>query len=223
MFKFLNDSLQRDPKNSEMLFVRGLGFNDLKKYDSAITDFNSALKYLNYQVNKPFLRDDRTADSADIMMMRAYCYDMIDDVDKSVSDYRYLQNAKPNDFMYSIVVARLYIKHKEFEKAQAEINSLKEQPQNERGLVYQAVLFNEMERYNEALNAVDETLKKYPGSIEALITKAKILDKLGNKKDACQTISEAKNKMTIDYFRGHPGYMQDFEDDINNLKNLYCQ
>jgi tetratricopeptide (TPR) repeat protein len=222
-FKFLNDTLRKDPKNSELLFMRGLAFSEAKKYDSAIADFSAALKNLKSQNNTPIFRDEKPVDSSDILFMRAYCYDVTNAVENSVADYRYLQTIMPNDFMYSIAVARLYIKQKDFEKAQNEIDLLKKFSKNERGLVYQAILFYEMDKYNEALNAVNITLKKYPNSIEGLVTKAKVLAKLNKTEEACKNANEAKSKITLDYFGGKRGYQRDFERDIDNLKSLYCK
>jgi tetratricopeptide (TPR) repeat protein len=222
-FKMLNDTLQKDPKNAGLLFMRGLAFSETNKYDSAIADFTSALVNLKSQKSKPLFGDDKPVDSADILMIRAYCYDVTNAVDNSVADYRYLQSAKPNDFMYSIAVARLYIKHKNFEKAQIEIDRLKKLADNERGLVYQAILFHEQGKYSEALNSVDAALKKYPNSIEGLVTKAKILGKLDKQQEACTYANEAKTKITLDYFGGQRGYQRDFEREIDNLKNLNCK
>lgn len=222
-FKMLNDTLQKDPKNSGLLFMRGLAFSETKKYDSAIVDFTSALLNLKSQKSKPLFGDDKPVDSADILMIRAYCYDVTNAVDNSVADYRYLQTAKPNDFMYSIAVARLYIKHKVFKKAQTEIDRIKKFYDNERGLVYQAILFYEQNKYSEALIAVDIALKKYPTSIEGLITKAKTLGKLNKMEEACKNASEARTKITLDYFGGQRGYQRDFEKDIDSLKSLYCK
>jgi tetratricopeptide (TPR) repeat protein len=222
-FKMLNDTLQKDPKNSGLLFMRGLAFSETKKYDSAIADFTSALKNLKSQNSKPLFGDEKPVDSTDILMIRAYCYDVTNAVDNSVADYRYLQPAKPNDFMYSIAIARLYIMHKDFEKAQREIDRLKKLTDNERGLVYQAILFYEQNKYSEALNAVDVALKKYPNSIEGLLTQAKILGKLYKPEEACKNANEAKAKITLDYFGGQRGYQRDFETDIDNLKKLYCK
>jgi tetratricopeptide (TPR) repeat protein len=223
IFKFLNDTLQKDPKNSELLFMHGLAFSEAKKYDSAIVDYTAALKYLKSQKNTPIFRDEKLVDSVDILMMRAYCYDMTNAIDNSVADYRYLQTAKPHDFMYSIAVARLYIKHKDFNSAQKEINRLKKFPENERGLVYQSILFYETDKYNEALTAVNRALIKYPNSIEGLVTKTKILAKLGRTEEACKNANKAKAKVSLAYFGGQRGYQRDFESDIDNLKSLYCK
>lgn len=222
VFKMLNDTLQKDPMNSGLLFLRGLAFSETKEYDSAIADFTSALENLKSHKSKPFYGDEKPTDSADILAIRALCYDLTNAIDKSVADYRYLQAAKPNDFMYSIAVARLYIRHKDFAKAQTEIDRLKKFSDNERGLVYQAILFYERNEYSEGLNAVDVALKKYPNSIEALVTKAKLLGKLDKSEEACKNASEAKSKMTPDYFSGQRGYQRDFEREIDNLKSLYC-
>jgi predicted Zn-dependent protease len=144
-------------------------------------------------------------------------------VDSSFADYRYLQSVKPNDFMYSIAITRLFIKHEEFDKAQIEIDRLKKLRENERGLVYQAILFYEMGKYNDASNAIDIALRKYPNSIEGLLSKAKILGKLNNSDDACKNANEAKAKITLEYFGGQRGYQRDFEKDIESLKSLYCK
>jgi Tfp pilus assembly protein PilF len=67
-FKFLNDTLQKDPKNSGLLFMRGLAFSETKKYDKAIVDFTSALNNLKTQNKTPLFHDDKPVDSADILM-----------------------------------------------------------------------------------------------------------------------------------------------------------
>ena len=145
-------------------------------------------------------------------------------ISNSVEDYRYLQKTKPDDFMYSIAVARIYIKHKDFGNAQIEIDRLKKFQENERGLVYQAILFNELENYNQAaLTAIDMALNKYPNSIEGLVTKGKILGKLGKEAEACQTAMEAKSKITLGYFGGQQRYLRDFDREIEDLKSFYCK
>ncbi|MCO5238289.1 MAG: tetratricopeptide repeat protein [Chitinophagaceae bacterium] len=223
VFKMLSDTLQKDPKNTGLLFLRGLAFSETKKYDSAIADFTSALDNLKSQDNKSIWDDDKPLDSAKIIHIRAYCYDITNAIDSAVADYMYLQTIKPNDFMYSIAIARLYINHKHFEKAQIEIDRLKKFVENERGLVYQAVLLYEQNKYSKALNSINVALKKYPNSIEGLVTKAKILGKLDKSEEACKSVSEAKVKITPEYFSGQHGYQRDFDREIDNLENLYCK
>ena len=75
-FKFLNDTLRKDPRNSELLFMRGLAFSEIKKYDKAIADFTAALNNLKPHNSNTTFGDKKPADSADILMIRAYCYDV---------------------------------------------------------------------------------------------------------------------------------------------------
>ena len=106
-FRFINEMLQKDPKNAELLFFRGLAFSEIQKYDSAIADLTDALKYLKFQTNAPILHEGKPADSAGIIHMRAYCDEMTNAISNSVEDYRYMQKVKPAEFMYSIAIARI--------------------------------------------------------------------------------------------------------------------
>lgn len=221
--KILNDTIKKDPKNSELLYLRGLLFSESKQCDSAVIYFTAALKYLKAQKNTPVFRNEKLVDSLDIIYSRAYCYDLLNSTENCISDYRYLQSVKPADFMYSIAVARLYIKHKEFPKAQIEIDRLKVLLENERGLVYQAILFYEKEKYEDGLIAVNVALSKYPNSVEGLVTKVKILGKLKRDEEACNTINDAKLKVTLEYFGGERGYQRDFVEEIEQLKANYCK
>lgn len=225
--KMINDSIKANPKNSNWLFMKGMMFAQANKFQTAIEPLSLSLKYLQqFKIDNPnaiTFPNDQPLDSCDILKFRAYCYDNLDSLQSSIADYRYLQSRKPNDFFYSVAVARLYIKHKDFGKAQYEIDQLKRFPENERGLVYQAVLFYEQGKYVEALNSIDDALEKYPNSIEGLVTKAKILGKLDKPEEACKNASEAKTKITLDYFGGERGFLREFDQDIDNLKSLYCK
>ncbi len=221
--KILNETIKKDPENSELLYLRGVFFSESKQCDSAVIYFTAALKYLKAQKNKSVFRDEKLVDSLDIIYNRAYCYDLINSIENSVSDYRYLQSVKPADFMYSIAVARLYIKHKEFSKAQIEIDRLKYLIENERGLVYQSILFYEQGKYEDGLAAVNVALSKYPNSIEGLVTKVKMLGKLKRDEEACNTIKDAKLKVTLEYFGGERGYQRDFVEEIEQLRAKYCK
>lgn len=221
--KMINDRLEKQPQNPELLFFRGMAYGEMKEYRKAITDYNAALANLKSYKPKSDIEYYTPADSSDILIGRALAYDMMNEVDSSVMDYSYLQSRKPNDFWLSVSVAHIYIKHKDFNNAQVEINRLKALKENERGLVYQAILFYEMENYSEALYAINEALAKYPGSIQGMITLAKILNKLNKTDSACNIITQAASKINLEYFGGQRGYHRDFEKEIDILKADYCR
>lgn len=225
--KIIDDSIKANPKNSNWLYIKGMMFAEQQKFQSAIEPLNLSLKYLHqFKIDNPnaiAFPNDQPLDSCDILQLRAFCYDNLDSLQSSIADFRYLQEKRPNEFMYSISVARLYIERKDYVKAQTEIDKMKVVPNNERGLVYQAVLFFEQEKYEEALNSVEIALTKYPNSIEGLVTKSKIFGKLGKPDDACKSASEAKAKISLDYFGGQRGYQRDFDREIDKLNNLYCK
>ena len=81
----------------------------------------------------------------------------------------------------------------------------------------------EFQKHQEAFNAIEVALKKYPTSIEGLLTKGKILIKLNSIAEACKCFDEAKSKISLDYFGGQRGYQRDFESDIDKLKSLNCK
>lgn len=202
--------------------------SETKNFQSAIEPLSLSLKYLHqFKIDNPnamAVPNDQPLDSCDILHLRAFCYDTLDSLQNSISDYRYIQSRKPNDFFYSIAVSRLYIKRKQFDKAQIEIENIKKVNGNlERGLVQQTILFYESEKYQEAFKAVEVALQKYPTSIEGLLTKGKILIKLNRITEACKCFDETKSKITLDYFGGQTGYHRDFERDIDNLKSINCK
>jgi len=224
----VNDSLKANPNNVNWLYVKGLILSQSKKFEQAIPYLTLSLKNLHqFKIENPnalAFPNELPLDSCDILRERAYCYDLLDSVNNSVNDYRYVQMREPNDLFYSTAVSRLYIKHKIFDKAQIEIDRLKDRKgNNERGLVQQAILFYEQQEYNKAQAAVAIALKKYPASIEGLMTQGKILVKLNRQTESCKYFSEAKSKMTLAYFGGQRGYQRDFEKDIESLKKLYCK
>ncbi len=223
MLKLLNDSLQKDPENLELLLLRGYIFYENKNYESAIIEFSNILTNSNFKNRKPIYRSKKILDSSDILKIRALCYDFVDSIEKSVIDFRYLQQIEPNDFMYSIAIARLYIKHKDFINAQNEIDKLKKHDENERGLVYQAKLYFEMSNIDDAIKAIDIALNKYPNSIEGLILKAKISIKLEQYDNACKYIGEARTKINPEYFGNKNGYLNDFVKEIDELYEMYCE
>ena len=224
----INDSIKVNPKNSNWLFLKAMMLTDVKKYQSAIEPLNLSLKYLHqFKIDNPnamTVPNDQPLDSCDILHLRAFCYETLDSLQNSISDYRYLQLRKPNDFFYSIAVSRLYIKRKQFDNAQAEIENIKKSTGNlERGLVQQAILFYEFGKYQEALKAIDIGLQKYPTSIEGLLIKGKILTSLNRITEACKCFDEAKSKISLDYFGGQSGYQRGFESDIDKFKSLNCK
>jgi tetratricopeptide (TPR) repeat protein len=225
--KMINDSIKVNPRNSNWLFLKGMMFTQSNKFQSAIEPLSMSLKYLQqFKIDNPNaipVPNDQPLDSCDILQLRAFCYDNLDSLQSSIADYRYLQSRKPNDFFYSVAVARIYIKRKDFRNAQYEIDQLKKFSENERGMVYQAILFYEQGMYLEALNSIDIALKKYPDSIEGLVTKAKILGKLDKPEEACKNAGEAKTKITLDYFGGQHGFLREFNNDISHLTSLYCK
>jgi len=224
----INDSIKANPKNSNWLFLKAMMLTDAKKYQSAIEPLSLSLKYLHqFKIDNPnamTLPNDQPLDSCDILHLRAFCYDTLDSLQNSITDYRYLQSRKPNEFFYSIAVSGLYIKRKQFDNAQIEIENIKKGNGNlERGLVQQAILFYEFGKYQEALKAIAVALQKYPTSIEGLLTKGKILTNLNRMTEACKCLDEAKSKISLDYFGGQRGYQRDFESDIDKLKSLNCK
>ena len=226
--KMINDSVKANPTNSNWLFLKGMMLGETKKYQSAIEALSLSLKYLHqFKIDNPnamTIPNDKALDSCDILHLRAFYYDILDSLQNSINDYRYLELRKPNDFFYSIAVSRLYIKRKQFDNAQVEIENIKKENGNlERGLVQQAILFYEFEKYQEALKAIEVALQKYPTSIEGLLTKGKILLKLNQQDEACKYFDEAKSKMTLNYFGGQRGYQRDFESDIDRLKSSNCK
>jgi tetratricopeptide (TPR) repeat protein len=224
-YKMLDDSLIKYPKNSDVLFFRGSRFMENKNFDKASIDFSSALKYLHEfkLYSKPSnIINGKALDSSTILHNRAACYDRLNSIDNSIADYEYLKKAKPNDFFYQIAVSNLYIKHKLFKKAQIEINELKKN-NTERGLVQQALLYYETEKYKKALMTIESVLQKYPISIEGIILKGKVLAKLKRQEESCKYFDEASSKMTLEYFGGQRGYKSDFEKEIKSLKLLYCK
>ena len=226
--KMINDSIRANPKNSNWLFLKATMLADKKNYQSAIEPLTLSLTYLHqFKIDNPdalALLNDQPLDSCAILFIRAFCYDILDSLQNSINDYRYLQSRKPNDFFYSIAISRLYIKRKLFDNAQLEIENIKKASQNlERGLVQQAILYYESENYQEALKAIEVALGKYPNSVEGLVTQGKILIKLNRQTESCKYFSEAKSKMTLDYFGGQRGYKRDFEMDIEKLTTLYCK
>ena len=229
--QMLNDSLKRSPNNSNWLFLKGMLLAvEYKKYEEAIPYLTSSLKNLHqFKVENPSARtfpNDLPLDSCDILHIRAYCYDHIDSITNAIEDYRYLQQRQPNHFFYSVAVAKLYIKHKLFDKAQIELDIVKNQVgNNERGLVQQANYFYELSKYDDAEMAVEFALQRYPKSIEGLLIKGKVMIKLKREQEACKYFDEAKSKMNLDYFGGQSGYgfQQEVEKDINEFKSLYCK
>ena len=224
----INDSLKANPKNPNWLYRKAMMLAETKKYQSAIEPLSLSLKYLHqFKIDNPnamTVPNDQPLDSCDILHLRAFCYDILDSLKNSINDYRDLQLRKPNDFFYSIAVSRLYVKRKQFDNAQVEIENIKRKNGNlERGLVQQAILFYEFENYKEALKAIEVALQKYPASIEGLLTKGKILVKLNRQDESCKYFDEAKSKITLEYFGGQRGYQRDFESDIDKLKSIHCK
>ena len=226
--KKFDDTLAKDPKNSGLLFMRAMLSAEKSGCKNALPYFTAALQYLpeskKAEKAKDFFDSEKSLDSAAIMHNRAYCYKEAGFIDSAIADYRYLQSLKPTDFFYSIAIAHVYIETKDFKKAQAEINKLKRnKANNERGLVYQAILYLKSGKYDEALKAVNIVLKKYPESIEGLLTKARALVSLKREKESCPVIDEALRKINLAYFGNERGYQMDFEKDLKELKSLYCQ
>ncbi|HYF31882.1 MAG TPA: hypothetical protein VD993_12250 [Chitinophagaceae bacterium] len=223
----LTDTLSKDPQNVQILVLRGMLYAESKQCDKAVADFTSSLSYI-----PGFRKTGRPADSYDeelldsntILRMRAYCYDQMDSVEKSVADYQLLQSLQPDEFFLSIAVARIYIQREMYDRAQAEIDRIKNnRGTNERGLVYQAILYYESEKYQQALEAVETTLDNHPNSIEGMMTKAKILAKLSKQQEACKLLDEAASKISLGYFKGERGYLREFEKDIQDLKAAHCK
>ena len=224
----INDSIKANPRNSNWLYLKGMMLVEIKKYQSAIEPLSLSLKYLHqFKIGNPnamTVPNDKPLDSCDILHIRAFCYDTLDSLENSITDYRYLQSRMPNDFFYSIAVSKLYIKRKQFDNAQAEIENIKKRNGNlERGLVQQAILFYEFKKYQEAFKSIEIALQKYPTSIEGLLTKGKILMKLNRITEACRFFDEAKLKISLEYFGGQRGYQRDFESDIDKLKSINCK
>lgn len=219
----IEDTLKKAPQNTQILILRGMTHAHTKKYEAAIADFSVALRMLASQEPVAPSPNHESMDSLDVLIMRAHCYESMNAVEQAVSDYRLLQAKRSNDFMISIAVARTFTKHKEFVKAQQEIDRLKKFPENERGLVYQAILFYESGKYGEASRAIDTALLKYPNSIEGLVCKAKIFHKLNKISSVCSALDEARRKLNPEYFGGEYGYQRDFEMEICSLTKLYCQ
>jgi predicted Zn-dependent protease len=122
-----------------------------------------------------------------------------------------------------VAVAQLYIDKKLFDKAQAEINRIKQNKEfEERVLSCQAILFLEQGNYEKALQAVDNALEKYPGSIQSLLTKSKILVKLDRKAEACKYANEGLQKINREYF-GEADYVMDFTFQFQDFQNEHCQ
>jgi hypothetical protein len=226
--KLIEDSLRANPQNSNYLFMKAMLLSEKKQTKEAVKFLTLSLKYLHqFKREHPgamSFPNEKPLDSLDLIHYRAYCYDLLNMADSAATDYKYLQKRNPTDFLYSVAIARLYIKHKFFDKAQAEIDKLKNKDDNnERGMVYQAILFLEKGKYNDALRAANATLKKYPSSIEGLITKGKILLKLNRQAESCNYFSEARSKITPEYFGGRMGYQYDFEKDIAKLLTANCK
>jgi len=113
----------------------------------------------NYINNKPI-------DSTIIIKLRAECYNNLDSVKQSVSDFRYLNSENPNDYYFVDAVSQVYIKHKLYNDAQVEIDNLKtDSKTNEVGLVQQAHLAFAQENIQLALTLIDTALKIYPESL----------------------------------------------------------
>ena len=223
----INDSIKANPKNSNWLYLKGMMLTEAKQYQFACERFSLSLKYLHqFKIDNPNaikISNNQALDSCDILHLRALCYDKLDSLQNSITDYKYLQSRKPNDFFYSIVISQLYVKRKQFYNAQVEIENIKKSNGNlERGLVQQAIYYYEFEKYQEAFKAVEIAIQKYPASIEGLLTKGKILIKMNKRTDACKYFEEAKLKISLDYFGRQRGFQRDFENEIDKLKSLNC-
>lgn len=223
----LNDTLSKDPKNSEILMMRGLAFAEDKDYNNAIIDLSASLAYLpefRLRGQQPHFFGNKPLDSTDIIRFRAYCYDQADSLERAIADYRYLQSRQPDEFFVSIAIARMLIHREMFAEAQQEIDRIKKNSgTNERGMVYQAILFYESKKYPEALDAVNAALRKHDASVEGLMTKGKILIKLNRKPEACKYLKDAGAAMNLNYFRGEAGYLREFEKDITDLMGVNCK
>ena len=210
-----------------MFLMRGMLYAEIKNYERAIRDLTGSLTHLQEFRLKGRPSDffkSQNWDSAEIMHMRAFLYSEVDSIRQAASDYRYLDSVKPNEFFYTIAVARLYINRKMYDSAQAEIDRIKRNdPNSERALVHQAILYYELGKYEQALADIDTTLQKHPSSIQGMIVKANVLAKLNRREEACKIISEAALKKNLDYFGGQRGYLRDFEKEIEGLVKTYCK
>lgn len=222
----ISDSIKANPQNLEWRYIRAIGYQEKAQYPAAIGDLNMLMDHFKKDPAPlifSMLHNDTIA-MCDILYTRAYSYDKADSVDQSVRDYRELLKCNPSDFFYQIAIPRVLIHHKRFEEAEKEIEEMiKKEPNNERAWVYQGVLKYEMGLYKEALMQLNLTLSKFPNSIEALVTKAKIQFKLSENNTACKTLEEAKSKINLAYFGGQRGYERSFNEEIDSLKTANCR
>lgn len=216
--QYLNDTLRKDTANVELLYLRGMSFLENKVYDSALIDFTKGLKYFS---RKP--AEHLIPDKEDFINGRAEAFAATARWDDAMNEISLLQKMQPGNYMYSALHLRLLLKYGNFELAQKEISKMKMQKgTEEKALVWQAELYHAMDKDEEAMHSIDTALKKYPKSVEGLMTKADLLFRQKRYNTACLYLSKAQALLSLKYYGGDEFYYNNRKQAMKIKKSLFC-
>jgi tetratricopeptide (TPR) repeat protein len=185
----LNAAAELDPKDTDVLQLRGAYYLDQRKLDEAINDFNEAIKLApedarSYhalgiaQLMQEKLDDaivsftkaiELAPENTDYLAQRARTYSAKQDVKAAVADLDKLLEINPLDVNSILLRASNYAQDNQNEKALADIDeSLKIQPGHLPAIQMRALLLARMEKVPEAIAELEKVREQNPTDLTCL-------------------------------------------------------
>jgi serine/threonine protein kinase/Flp pilus assembly protein TadD len=171
-----DEAIRLNPDFVETYLQRGLAFQGLKKYTEAIADFTEAL--------------DRGETQTRVYFMRATAREKAGDLEGAKKDFAEGMRREPTDELSFIARGIAYLptdpKRADPKRALSDFDqALKLNPKSLAALHNKAIVLGKYFKLNkEAVDALNEAVKLYPGDVRPLVARGVYLARLGNRKDA---------------------------------------
>ncbi|MBX9573290.1 MAG: tetratricopeptide repeat protein, partial [Candidatus Obscuribacterales bacterium] len=152
----LVQALRFDPKNKDVLRLRGKVAYSAENFDQAIMIFTSLL-------------DGDKKDATDLVF-RAYAYARSSQLDNALKDLELARKLEPNKTSVHYGLARIYLKQKRTDDAIAELDfAIKQSPNRVDILAERAWVYWEKKKYDEAYADFVRALKLDSNDVESLL------------------------------------------------------